>query len=297
MVASDTRNRPSPVADGSPLAIVTGAGSLPYAVADAAAKQGRQVVLLALRDAADAERVSAYRHHWFKFGQIGRCIALARSEGCREIVFIGGLVRPAIAHLWNDFGIIRHLPQLIGLLRGGDNQMLTGFARILEAEGFRVSGAHEVAPEILMPKGTLGRRKPTAQDWSDLKRGLALLRAIGPFDVGQAVVVAEDRVLAIEAAEGTDEVLKRLAEHRASGRVRWSAGTGVLVKAVKPGQDHRIDLPSVGPRTVELTARASLAGIAVTASSTVVAEADRIADSADRAKVFVVGVDADAAEL
>src|SRR6185436_10427277 len=114
------------------------------------------------------------------------------------------------------------------------------------------------------------------------------LRAIGPFDVGQAVIVAENRVLAVEGAEGTDEMLTRLASLRERGRVRWSAGQGVLVKALKLGQDRRIDLPSIGPRTAELVARASLAGIAVTAGAAVVAEAQRLVEAADRAGIFIV---------
>src|SRR5262249_36870609 len=152
MAVAEDQCRVPPIEDGSPLAIVSGSGSLPYAVAEAAGKQGRRVVLFALQGAADAERVARCSHHWFRFGPVSHWSKRARREGCREVVFIGGLVRPAISHLWTDLTIVRHLPMLIRLLRGGDNKLLTGFARIVEAEGFRVSGAHEVAPEILMPK-------------------------------------------------------------------------------------------------------------------------------------------------
>jgi DUF1009 family protein len=296
MVAAETSHRHSVVTDSNPLAIVAGSGTLPFAVADAAIRRGRRVVMLALRGMADAARLATYPHHWIKFGQIARCARLARQEGCREIVFIGGIVRPAISQLWLDFGTLRHLPQLLKLLRAGDNGMLSGFTKAFEAQGFRVTGAHEIAPEILMPAGGVGRRAPSAIDWDDIRRGLALLDVIAPFDVGQAVVMAEGRVLAIEGAEGTDNVLIRLADLKAVGRVRWPAGRGVLVKAVKRGQDRRIDLPALGPRTIELVARAGLNGIAVTAGSAVVADADRIAGLADQAGIFVYGVDADAAE-
>ena len=137
----------------------------------------------------------------------------------------------------------------------------------------------------------MGSRQPSEIDRLDIQRGLALLHATGPFDVGQAAVVSDNRVLAIEAAEGTDQMLERLAELRgkrpASGPGK---ARGVLVKAPKPAQDRRIDLPSIGPRTVEGVARAGLAGIAVVAGSTIVAEPDRIAAVADNADVFVVGV-------
>jgi DUF1009 family protein len=120
-----------------------------------------------------------------------------------------------------------------------------------------------------------------------------LLRATSPFDIGQAVIVAQNQVLAVEGPEGTDQALMRVAELRRSGRIRSPNGVGVLVKAAKVGQSHRIDLPSIGPQTVEGVARAGLAGIAVVAGTTIVADAERITAAADNAGVFVLGVDAD----
>ncbi len=164
--------------------------------------------------------------------------------------------------------------------------------KLLERDGFRLLGAHEVAPEILMPEGTLGHVQASDRDRADIALGLDYLRATGPFDVGQAVVVAGKHVLAVEAAEGTDQMLARVAELRANGRVRAAAGSGVLVKAPKRGQDKRFDLPSIGPLTVEGVARAGLAGIAVAAGSTIIAEPERLLAAADRAKIFVVGTPA-----
>jgi len=279
--------------DGSPLAIICGGGSLPFAVADAAAKRGRRPVLFALRGAADPQRVAAYPHHWGFPGQFGRFCRAARAEGCRDVVLIGNLVRPTVWQIRPDFKTLRLLPRLIKLFRGGDNHLLSGIAEIFQEHGFRLLGAHEVAPELLMPVGALGRCQPTPRDRSDIARGLAFLHATGPFDVGQAVVVADQRILTVEAAEGTDEMLARLAELRRKGRIRAPAGVGVLVKAPKPGQDRRVDLPSIGPSTIEGAARAGLAGVAVVAGSAIVAEAERIGASADQARIFVIGVGAD----
>jgi len=272
------------------LAIVCGAGSLPFAVADAVGKRGRRVVLFAIRGWADAQRVAAYPHHWAAFGQFGRFCRLARQEGCREVVMIGSVVRPAIRNIRPDLKTLRLLPRIVRLFRGGDDHLLKGVAEIFEEHGFRLIGAHEIAPEILMPEGALGRGRPNDRDLADIAKGLALLGAASPFDVGQAVVVADARVLAVEAAEGTDSMLARVAELRQSGRIAGAAGRGVLVKAAKRGQDRRIDLPSIGPRTVEGAARAGLAGIAVVAGSAVVAETERIGAVADRERLFVVGV-------
>ncbi|HTS39405.1 MAG TPA: UDP-2,3-diacylglucosamine diphosphatase LpxI [Xanthobacteraceae bacterium] len=279
--------------DTTPLAIICGAGSLPFAVADAAVRGGRRVVLFALKGAADAERMTGYPHHWVRIGQFGSIRRIARTEGCRDVVFIGSLIRPTIRQLWPDFTTLFLVPRLIRLLRGGDNRLLLGVTEIFEENGFRLIGADQVAPEIRMPRGALGRRAPIERDWADIKCGLALLHATGPFDVGQAVVVADNRILAMEAAEGTDEMLAHLAEMRRNGRVRSPVGVGVLVKAPKPGQDRRVDLPAIGPATIEGVANAGLAGIAVVAGSAIVAEAERMAAVADSAKIFVIGIDAD----
>jgi DUF1009 family protein len=169
---------------------------------------------------------------------------------------------------------------------------LSSGARLIEEQGFRVLGAHEVAPEILVPKGALARVQPSEGERADIALGFDYLHATGPFDVGQAVVVAGRHVLAVEAAEGTDQMLERIAALRASGHIRASTVGGVLVKAPKRGQDRRFDLPSIGPRTVEGAARAGLAGIAVVAGSTIVAEPERLIAAADRANIFVVGLPA-----
>jgi DUF1009 family protein len=205
------------------------------------------------------------------------------------VVFIGTLVRPAFTQLRLDWGTVRALPRIWRAYRGGDNHLLSGVARIFEGLGFRVVGAHEVAPEILARAGPLTKRRPIARDESDIAYGLALLAATGRFDIGQAVVVANGRVLAIEAAEGTDRMLKRVAELRREGRIRLPSGVGVLVKAPKPQQDQRIDLPAIGPSTVEELARAGLAGLAVIAGSTLIAEPEKVANVADAGGVFVVG--------
>lgn len=270
--------------------MICGGGSLPLAVADFVSGRGRQVVLFPLRGAAEGTAVERYPHHWVHIGQIGKFMRLARAAGCRDVVFIGALVRPSLWQLHLDFKGFSILPRALAAFRGGDNHLLSGMGRLLEQDGFRLCGAHEVAPEILVPDGALSRAQPSEHDRADIALGLDYLRAAGPFDVGQAVVVAGKHVLAVEAAEGTDQMLARVAELRANGRVRASAGSGVLVKAPKPGQDLRYDMPSIGPLTVEGVARAGLAGIAVMAGATIVAEPDRLVTAADSANIFVVGM-------
>jgi DUF1009 family protein len=277
-------------ADESPLAVICGGGSLPFAVAEAVAKRGRSVVLFGIRGWADPDRIAAYPHHWTSLGQFGSVCRLARSEGCRDVVFIGSVTRPSVWGIRPDIRTLRLLPRIFAIFRGGDDHLLTGVARIFEEHGFRLVGAHEIAPEILMPEGALGGGRPNDRDQSDIAKGLALLNATSAFDVGQAAVVADGRVLAVEAAEGTDQMLARIAELRKLGQLAAVSRRGVLVKAAKHGQDRRFDLPSIGPRTVAGAAQAGLAGIAVVAGSTVVADPDLLARAADRENLFVVGV-------
>jgi DUF1009 family protein len=272
-----------------PLALICGGGTMPLAVADSVSRRGRPVVLFALRGAADGTPVERFPHHWLYVGQIGKFMRLARAAGCRDVIFIGSLVRPSLWQLHLDIKGFSVLPRAIAAFRGGDNHLLSGMGKLLEQDGFRLLGAHEVAPEILVPEGMLGRVQASPRDHADIAMGFDCLRAIGPFDVGQAVVVAGKHVLAVEAAEGTDQMLARVAEMRANGRVRSAAGSGVLVKSAKPGQDRRFDLPSIGPQTVAGALRAGLAGIAVVAGETIIAEPEQVVAQADRANIFVIG--------
>jgi DUF1009 family protein len=278
------------VGHDGPLALICGGGTLPLAVADSVVRRGRAVILFALRGHAEPELMTRYPHHWLRVGQFGAFTRLAKAAGCRDVVFIGALVRPSLWTLWPDFLTLRSLPRIVNAYRGGDNHLLTGVSKIFEAQGFHLIGAHEAAPEILVPEGPLGCIAPSEKDRGDIAFGFAYLQASGAFDVGQAAVVAGKRVLAVEAAEGTDQMLARVAELRASGRIDSPRGMGVLVKAPKPGQDHRFDLPSIGPRTVAEVARAGLAGVAVICDTTVIAEAQTVVNEADRAGIFVVGV-------
>lgn len=273
----------------APLGIICGGGTVPLAVAEAVTRRGRGVVLFALRGWADGAAIAAYPHHWIALGQLGRFCRLAHAEGCRDIVFIGALVRPSITQLRLDWGTLRQMPRIIRSFRGGDNHLLTGVGRLLELDGFRVIGAHEVAPEITAPSGLLGRHRPSPEVMTDIDRGFALVAAMSPFDVGQAAVIARARVLAVEAAEGTDGMLERVAALREAKRIGLPAGVGVLVKAPKQRQDRRFDLPSIGPDTVRRAAQAGLAGIAVVAGATIVAEPQRLVEAADRDGLFVIG--------
>ena len=276
----------------SPVGLIAGGGVMPFAVADSLAARGIHPVLFALRGACDPVRVERFRHHWISVGQIGRAVKLFRAENCRDLVFIGTLVRPALSEIRLDWATLRVIGRVWASFRGGDDHLLSGIGDILERDGFRMVGIRDVAPDLLMPEGCLTRAVPDHHALADIARGRDVLLALGRFDIGQAAVVIDGHVVGVEDIEGTDGLLARVARLRAEGRIRAATARGVLVKAPKSGQDLRFDLPTMGPRTVEGAAAAQLAGIAIVAGHTMIADPEAMIEAADARGLFVTGVPA-----
>ena len=274
----------------SPVGVIAGGGVMPFAVADSLRARGLDPVLFALKGVCDPAATERFRHHWITVGQYGRATKLFRAENCKNLVFIGTLVRPALSEIRLDWGTLRVMGRVWSAFRGGDDHLLSGIGRIFEREGFRLLGLKEVAPDLLMPEGCVTRTLPDQNAKADIARGRDVLRALGPFDIGQAVVVIDGHVVGVEGIEGTDELLARIADLRTAGLIRSAKGRGVLVKAPKSGQDLRFDLPTVGSRTVEKAAAAALAGVAVLAGNTVVADPQVMIEAADTAGLFVTGL-------
>ncbi|NVN86356.1 MAG: UDP-2,3-diacylglucosamine diphosphatase LpxI [Rhodopseudomonas sp.] len=270
--------------------LIAGGGVLPFAVADSLLARNITPTLFALKGFCDPAAVGRFRHHWISLGQFGRLKRLLRAEHCRDLVFIGSLVRPSIAQVRLDWGTVRVLSGIVAALRGGDDHLLSGVGRIFEREGFRLLGIRDVAPDLLMPQGSLTRTTPDPGQLADIAKARAVLLALSPFDIGQGAVVIDDHVVAVEDIGGTDALLETVARLRAKGAIQAKPRRGVLVKAPKSGQDLRFDLPALGPRTIEGVAAAGLAGIAVVAGNTVVAESQTMIEAADRAGLFVVGL-------
>jgi DUF1009 family protein len=276
----------------SPIGLIAAGGVMPFAVADSLTARGINPVLFALRGACDPVGVERFRHHWISIGQLGKATRLFRAENCRDLMFIGTLVRPALSEIRLDWGTLRVIGRVWAAFRGGDDHLLSGIGRILEQDGFRMVGIKDVAPDLLMPEGCLTLEVPDEKAAADIARGREVLRALSPFDIGQATVVIDGHVVGVEDIEGTDGLLTRVARLRAEGRIRARTARGVLVKAPKSGQDLRFDLPTIGPRTVEGAAAGKLAGIATLAGNTIVVEPQAVIEAADAAGLFVTGLSA-----
>lgn len=272
-----------------PIAILSGSGGLPPVVARAAAAAGHRPVVIAIEGEADPAAFGAARVHSLRFGEIGRLFRTLAEEGCRRAVFIGGIARrPDIAALAPDLGALKLLPRVLSLLHGGDDRLLAGVAAIFEERGIRLVSPIEIAPDLALAEGVATRRKPTPQDMEDAEAALAAARAIGALDIGQAAVAVEGRVVALEAAEGTDGMIARIAELRDKRRIPKAGG--VLAKCMKPRQDPRLDLPTIGPATARNIKAAGLAGIAAEAGRTLVAGRAETIGALDAAGLFLLGV-------
>jgi DUF1009 family protein len=260
----------------APLGIVAGGGRLPLLVAERAAARGRSVHIVGIAGEADAE-IARFAHTLVRWGELGHMLQALRRAGCRELVIAGAVRRPNLRRLHPDGGLLVALPRILRLLAaGGDDHVLTHVVGFFEAAGFRVRGAHEVVPELLVRAGCIGALGLGEEARRDAALGFAVRRALQGADAGQAVVVADGRVLAIEGVEGTDAMLQRLAAGRGARR-----GVGVLAKGPKPGQELRVDMPTIGPRTIANALAAGLAAVVVEAGGVLMldaAETLRLAD-------------------
>jgi DUF1009 family protein len=271
----------------APLGIIAGGGPFPGRVAAAAQAAGRPVFIIALRGYAEPAVISQFPHAAVRLGAASEILGHLRAHGCTDLVLVGPVRRPSIMDLRPDAEGARIMARIGRAAFAGDDGLLAAVVRVLSEEGFRVLGAHEVLTEAVGPSGVIGRVEPDAAAMADVGRGAQVVRALGQVDVGQGCVVQQGIVLAVEAIEGTDAMLSR-----AAALARPGPG-GVLVKLVKPGQDRRTDLPTIGPRTVAAAAAAGLRGIAYEAGGTLVTDRAGCIAAADAAGLFLLGVAAD----
>lgn len=264
------------------LGIVAGGGELPARLIAACRVAGRDHFVLALEGHADPRQIGDAPQAWIRLGAAGSGLEQLRRAGVEELVMAGPVRRPTLAELRPDWRTARFFAK-VGLKALGDDGLLRAVIRELEDEGFRVVGADSIIAGHLARAGVWGRIQPDEQAHVDIARGRAVLRGLGALDIGQAVVVQQGIVLGVEAIEGTDALIDRC---RDLGR---EGVGGVLVKAAKPGQERRIDLPTVGSETVRRAHGAGLRGIAVEVGSTIVVDREAMIAEADAAGLFLVG--------
>ena len=267
------------------LGIVAGGGALPGKVAAAARAAGREVFIVGLEGFADPAILAPWPHEIRRLGAAARIIAALREHGCQDVTMIGSVRRPSLLEMRPDAEGARLLARIGRAAFAGDDGLLAAVIRVLTEEGFRVIGAHDVLSEAVGPAGVLTVARPDAQAMTDIERGVVVTRLLGSADVGQGCVVQQGLVLAVEAIEGTDAMLAR------AGLLRRDGVGGVLVKLVKPGQDKRADLPTIGPDTVRNAIAAGIRGVAFEAGATILAEREACLAAANAAGFFLLGLE------
>lgn len=276
-----------------PLGIIAGGGPIPVMLAEHCRAEGRDCFIAGIIGAAD-QQITNFPHQWIGIGAVGALMRGMRQHNCEDIVFIGAVRRPDLRQLKLDWGGLRFLPRYARAALGGDDQLLRVLVSELERHGFKVAGVHELLPDITAPAGILGAVQPAPTDMSDITRALGVVRQLGALDIGQGAVVRGGVVLAVEAAEGTDAMLTRCAQLKPDPRDGDTGGAkrrGVLVKLPKPGQERRIDMPTLGLTTLRLAAAAGLAGIAFEAGGALLVEAGAMIREADAQGMFLIGLD------
>lgn len=263
--------------------MIAGAGALPRLLAEAAG----EAVVVRLAGIADASFGNVPS---FECGvaEAGRILRVLKDADCDAVTLAGVVRRPDFSKLKPDWRGAALLPRVMAAAAKGDGALLSVLVETLESEGFLVIGADEVLATLTAPAGPLGAIAPGPEHWADIRKAAAIVAALGPFDVGQAAVVASGFTLAIEAAEGTDGVLARCAALPPAAR-GGDKRNGVLLKRPKPGQELRVDLPTIGAETIRGAAAAGLAGVAVEAGVTLVIDRQAVVREADRFGLFVYG--------
>jgi DUF1009 family protein len=267
----------------SKIGVIAGGGMMPVEIVKSCRERGIEVHVAGLQPWADEAMYQDVNHTMARLGEVGKIMKFFKSHDVTELVLAGGIKRPTLKELIPDFEAVKILAK-VALNKKTDDGLFRAVIGEIEARGFHVLGIEEIVPEMLFQEGVYGRVKPSSDDMEDIRRGVEIVRALGSVDVGQAVVIQEGIVLAVEAVEGTDAMLSRAALLKKPGKAP------VMIKILKPGQDTRVDLPAIGLQTIEQLKKYGIGGIAVEAGGILVIERQAVITAADAARIFIIGM-------
>ncbi|MDR0795180.1 MAG: UDP-2,3-diacylglucosamine diphosphatase LpxI [Tannerella sp.] len=269
--------------DRKKLGMIAGDGMMPVEIIKHCNATGRELFVIGLEPFANEEALKDAPHIFAKIAEAGKMIMALKKNNVHEIVLAGGIKRPSFKEMIPDWEGLKIIAKL-AMKKMSDDNLFRVVMDQIEERGFKVVGVEEVMPEMLFSAGIYGRHKPSDEDIDDINRGITVAKALGAVDVGQAVVVQEGMVLAVEAIEGTDMMLSRAAMLKKEGKAP------VLIKILKPGQDRRVDLPAIGLQTIKTLKRYGMKGIAVEAGNILLIEREAVIQLADREGIFILGV-------
>lgn len=266
------------------IGIIAGGGELPRRIIDACKKSGQDYHVIAFNGQTDRQTTQNIpdKCNWLRLGAIGKAINILKKQNCKELVMGGKIRRPSFVSLLPDLKTAKFLLKT-GAMAMGDDGLLSAIVKKLEQDdGFRIIGVHNVLPELLAPLGVLGSVVPSEAELKDIKTAVHVALDLGRKDMGQGAVVSNGNIIAMEEKDGTDAMLARVAKIGVDG--------GVLVKVVKPGQERRVDLPTIGVDTVEGVAKANLGGIGIEAGGAIIVDRERVIEVANKLGVFITGL-------
>jgi DUF1009 family protein len=270
------------------LGLIAGGGALPVSVAARCEAEGRPVFVVRLAGFADVH-LARYPGLDAGMAEFGRILSALKKEGCTAVCFAGTVSRPDFRTLKPDMKGAALMPGIIAAATRGDDALLRKILSVFEGEGYAIEGADDILGGETLPAGALGAVRPTDEQLSDLRKALHVAEKAGELDIGQGAVVCQGLVLAVEAQEGTDAMLARVAGLPADLRGSARERKGALGKAPKPIQDMRVDMPVIGARTVEMAAAAGLAGVGGVAGRLILIDRAGLIEAADRLGLFVWG--------
>ena len=274
----------------SKIGLLAGNGMMPVEILKKSRERGVEVYVAGLEPFADEANFmpgglfpEGVPYVMARLGEVGKILKFFKSHGVTELVLAGGIKRPSFKELIPDWEGAKMVAR-VAMKKQGDDGLFRAVLREIEALGFHILGVEEVVPEMMFHEGLYGRVKPSSEDMDDIRRGIVVAKALGAADVGQAVVIQEGIVLAVEAVEGTDNMLARAATFKKQGKAP------VMVKIMKPGQDTRVDIPAIGMQTVQQLKKHGMGGIAVEAGGILVIEREAVVAAADAAGIFIIGM-------
>jgi DUF1009 family protein len=270
------------------LGLIAGGGALPVSVAARCEAEGRPVFVVRLAGFADVH-LARYPGLEAGMAEFGRILSALKKAGCTAVCFAGTVSRPDFRTLKPDLKGAALMPGIIAAATRGDDALLRKILSVFEGEGYAIEGADDILGGETLTAGALGAVRPTEEQLSDLRKALHVAEKSGELDVGQGAVVCHGLVLAVEAQEGTDAMLARVAGLPADLRGSARERKGALAKAPKPIQDMRVDMPVIGARTVEMAAAAGLAGVGGVAGRLILIDRAGLIEAADRLGLFVWG--------
>ncbi len=266
------------------VAIIAGSGALPRHVYDGCLKQGLEPMLIGLSSNTEVERFPEVELEIFPMHAVSKVLKKMRDGGVSHVVFAGKVKRSSLSKLLLDSKGAR---LLANIMKAGlnDNSLLVTILEFFEKEGFTVISPEKIATDIVVKKGKLTQCEPTKEHWRDIKKGQEILRGIASYDVGQALIIQSGLVLGVEAAEGTDELIKRC-----GSIMNPEESGGILVKACKPKQDKRVDLPCIGLQTIHNLHGNGLVGVAIEAGAALMLDEQKTLEEADKLGIFIYGI-------